>query len=95
MLILLVVGAVCGVIAIYIFWRNPLVYEFRIDILERDSAKFDRLNKSGQWQGGDLYFPTYSALPSYEAMLYKFWIWPLSRFLPKTENSNAQPGPSC
>lgn len=83
--LLLWISLSCGLVALYIFLRNPLVYKFRLDILNRDSTTCRERIKSGQFKEGDSFHPTFQALPSYCAMMWKFWIWPLSRFLPKTD----------
>jgi len=50
----------------YTLFRNACVFSYRMKVLEQCR------------QDGSL--DAYSKLPSYDAMMLRFWVWPLSKF---------------
>jgi hypothetical protein len=70
----------------YMMYRNRKVFEYRGVFLRNEYQDEQNLlsvlsteeitgNYSNyEWQ------PKYRALPKYETMMYKFWVWPLTKF---------------
>ena len=57
--------------------RNCWVYCKRMELLE---SEYQRALLTGQTH---LYCKTFESLPSYSAMMWKFWIWDVDKFLKK------------
>lgn len=53
---------------IYMLFRNNKVYNFREGLLDQ-----------AYYEGRD--FDWYDSQPSYNYMMFHFWVWPLSRFI--------------
>ena len=54
-------GLLTLLMCLYMLWRSDKVFDYRVDLLCMDYARYKRL-------------------PSRRVMLYRFWVWPLSRF---------------
>lgn len=65
---------------VYILIRNQLVYIAR----GRFINFFYEEDHDGYASGKRFH----EALPSYDEMLWKFWVWPLSKFYPAYRNRN-------
>lgn len=65
---------------IYILIRNQFVY------IER--GRFIKYFYEEDPEGYAAGKRFHEALPSYDEMLYKFWVWPLSKFYPAYRNRN-------
>lgn len=65
---------------VYILIRNQLVYIARCRFIKY----FHEEDPDGYAAGKRFH----ESLPSYEEMLWKFWVWPLSRFYPAYRNLN-------
>lgn len=65
---------------VYILIRNQLVYIVR----GRFVNYFYEEDPDGYAAGKRFH----EALPSYDEMLWKFWVWPLSKFYPAYRNRN-------
>ena len=65
---------------VYILIRNQLVYIARGRFIDY----FYEEDPNGYAAGKQFH----DALPSYEVMLWKFWVWPLSKFYPAYRNRN-------
>lgn len=65
---------------VYILIRNQLVYIIR----GRFINYFYKEDSDGYASGKRFH----EALPSYDEMLWKFWVWPLSKFYPAYRNRN-------
>lgn len=59
---------------LYIEWRNWRVFQFRRRML-RYGYRYAKARE--QW----LILARYESLPSHYAMVARFWVWPLWRFL--------------
>lgn len=65
---------------VYIMIRNQLVYIARGRFIDH----FYTEDPDGYASGKRFH----EALPSYDEMLWKFWVWPLSKFYPAYRNRN-------
>ena len=65
---------------VYILIRNQLVYIAR--------GRFINYFYEEDLNGYDAGKRFNEALPSYDEMLWKFWVWPLSKFYPACRNRN-------
>lgn len=65
---------------VYILIRNQLVYIVRVGFIKY----FYEEDHDGYAAGKRFH----DALPSYDEMLWKFWVWPLSKFYPAYRNRN-------
>lgn len=54
----------------YLLFRNWRVYKYRTGIL----------GEVFEYEGMTERLEKYQALPEYDEMMWKFWIWPMSRF---------------
>jgi len=68
---------ICAV-SIFALIRNMWVYRVRTKILDEDHTAW----RPGQYP----YHPRYDALPEYDVMFLKFWIWDVRKFF---DNSRA------
>jgi hypothetical protein len=66
----------------YMLFRNHRVFIFRIKILEEDHQENAKKIKNND-PTYKLGYSRYDRMPSYNYMMYHFWIWPLTKFLPK------------
>lgn len=65
---------------VYILIRNQLVYIASVRFINY----FYTEDPDG-YSSGKIF---HEALPSYDEMLWKFWVWPLSKFYPAYRNRN-------
>lgn len=65
---------------VYILIRNQLVYISRGRFIDY----FYEEDPDGYAAGKQFH----ESLPSYDEMLWKFWVWPLSKFYPAYRNRN-------
>lgn len=65
---------------VYIMIRNQLVYIARARFIKY----FYEEDHDGYASGKRFH----ESLPSYDEMLWKFWVWPLSKFYPAYRNRN-------
>lgn len=65
---------------VYILIRNQLVYIARWRFINY----FYTEDPDG-YSSGKMF---HEALPSYDEMLWKFWVWPLAKFYPAYRNRN-------
>ena len=65
---------------VYILIRNQLVYIAMVVFIKY----FHEEDPDGYAAGKRFH----EALPSYDEMLWKFWVWPLSKFYPAYRNRN-------
>lgn len=65
---------------VYILIRNQLVYIARVRFINY----FYTEDHDGYVSGKRFH----EALPGYDEMLWKFWVWPLSKFYPAYRNRN-------
>lgn len=68
------------VFCFYMFVRNEAVHEARLRFIDY----FYQQDPDGYASGKRFH----EALPSYDEMLWKFWVWPLSKFYPAYRNRN-------
>lgn len=66
---------------VYIMIRNQLVYIARGRFIDY----FYTEDHDGYASGKRFH----EALPSYDEMMWKFWVWPLSKFYPAYRNRNS------
>lgn len=60
---------------LFILWRNEKVYEFRLGLIEE--AK-----RCVRTSGDELIaVQWFESLPTYNQMVYRAWVWPLSKFV--------------
>lgn len=71
---------VATVFLFYIMVRNQFVY------IERGRFIYYFYEKDPEGYAAGKRF--HEALPSYDEMLWKFWVWPLSKFYPAYRNRN-------
>lgn len=65
------------VFLLYMFVRNELVFKIRMSMLD-DAYALSRRDATNE-----IYEHNYfDMVPSNKLMLYKFWVWPLSKFYP-------------
>lgn len=76
----MILTLIVTVFFVYILIRNQLVYVAR----GRFINYFYEEDPSGYSSGKQFH----EALPSYDEMLWKFWVWPLSKFYPAYRNRN-------
>lgn len=70
MIVIFIFLGFAGVALILLVVRNDWVLNKRIAVLE-----------ASQWDGTQ--HVEFKSLPSYNFMLYHFWVWDVKRFLPK------------
>lgn len=73
-MVVIIVGFVVMVFFAYMFIRNNAVADARIGFIRY----FYEEDPEGYAAGKRFH----ESLPSYDEMLWKFWVWPLSRFPP-------------
>lgn len=77
---IMIIGLVVMVFFAYMLIRNSAVADARIGFI-----KFFYEEDSDGYASGKRF---HEALPSYDEMLWKFWVWPLSKFYPAYRNRN-------
>ena len=55
----------------YIWIRQDKVYDFRVNELDKIEPGSDDFDEK---------MAEYESLPSFDKMVLKFWVWPISRF---------------
>ena len=76
----MILTLIVTVFFVYILIRNQLVYIARGIFINY----FYEEDPDGYASGKRFH----EALPSYDEMLWKFWVWPLSKFYPAYRNRN-------
>ena len=66
---------------VYILIRNQLVY-----IVRGRFINYFYTEDPDGYSSGNIF---HEELPSYDEMLWKFWVWPLSKFYPAYRNRNS------
>lgn len=79
-MVAMIIGFVALVFFAYIFIRNSAVSDARIGFI-----KFFYEEDPDGYAAGKRFHEVY---PSYDEMLWKFWVWPLSKFYPAYRNRN-------
>lgn len=79
-MVVIILTLVVTVFLVYILIRNQLVYITRCRFINYFHEK-----DPGGYTAGKRF---HEALPSYDEMLWKFWVWPLSKFYPAYRNRN-------
>lgn len=79
-MVAIIFGLIVMVFFVYILIRNQIVYIAR----GRFINFFYEEDPNGYAAGKRFH----EALPSYDEMLWKFWVWPLSKFYPAYRNRN-------
>lgn len=77
---IMIIGLVVMAFFAYMLIRNSAVADARIGFIKY----FYEEDPDGYAAGKRFH----EALPSYDEMLWKFWVWPLSRFYPAYRNRN-------
>lgn len=77
---IMIIGLVVMVFIAYMLVRNNAVADARIGFI-----KFFYEEDPDGYAAGKRF---HEALPSYDEMLWKFWVWPLSKFYPAYRNRN-------
>jgi hypothetical protein len=65
----------------YMHYRNFKVFDYRGELNSNIFKKNMELIESGKYNDKTKY--RYDVFPSYNYMLWNFWVWPLDKFLPK------------
>lgn len=76
----IILALIVTVFCVYILIRNQLVYIYRGRFIDF----FYEEDPDGYASGRRFH----DALPSYDEMFWKFWVWPLSKFYPAYRNRN-------
>lgn len=79
-MVAMILSIIVTVFFVYILIRNQLVYIVRAGFIKY----FYEEDPDGYAAGKRFH----DALPSYDEMLWKFWVWPLSKFYPAYRNRN-------
>lgn len=79
-MVAIIIGFVVMTFFAYMFIRNSAVADARIGFI-----KFFYEEDPDGYASGKRF---HEALPSYEEMLWKFWVCPLSKFYPAYRNRN-------
>lgn len=79
-MVVMIIGFVVMTFFAYMFIRNSAVADARIGFIKY----FYEEDPDGYAAGKRFH----EALPSYDEMLWKFWVWPLSRFYQAYRNRN-------
>jgi hypothetical protein len=61
--------------------RNEWVFRQRQKILKEDHEAFQQKIDNGAVKCGEPFHPRYDALPSYDSMMWRLWVWNISRWL--------------
>lgn len=77
---IMIIGFVVMAFIAYMLVRNNAVADARIVFIKF----FYEEDHDGYAAGRRLH----ESLPSYDEMLWKFWVWPLSKFYPAYRNRN-------
>lgn len=80
-MVAIIIGFVVMTFFAYMFIRNSAVADARIGFIKY----FYEEDPDGYAAGKRFH----EALPSYDEMLWKFWVWPLSKFYPAYRNRNS------
>lgn len=70
-----------AVIAMAAAWRIDWVANARMDVLHADDAEWTHKFKTGQWYVDMPHLPRFDSLPSFNEMMFKFWIWDVNKFM--------------
>lgn len=76
----IILALIVMVFFVYILIRNQLVY-----IAHGRFIDYFYTEDPDGYASGKLF---HESLPSYDEMLWKFWVWPLSKFYPAYRNRN-------
>lgn len=76
----MILALIVMVFFVYILIRNQLVYIASIRFIN-----FFYEEDPERYAAGKRF---HESLPSYDEMLWKFWVWPLSKFYPAYRNRN-------
>lgn len=79
-MVAIIIGFVVMTFFAYMFIRNSAVADARIGFIKY----FYEEDLDGYAAGKRFH----EQLPSYDEMLWKFWVWPLSKFYPAYRNRN-------
>lgn len=79
-MVAMIIGFVVMTFFAYMFIRNSAVADARIGFIKY----FYEEDLDGYAAGKRFH----ESLPSYDEMLWKFWVWPLSKFYPAYRNRN-------
>lgn len=79
-MVAMIIGFVVMTFFAYMFIRNSAVADARIGFIKY----FYEEDLDGHAAGKRFH----ESLPSYDEMLWKFWVWPLSKFYPAYRNRN-------
>lgn len=79
-MVVMIIGFVVMAFLAYMFIRNSAVADARIGFIKY----FYEEDPDGYAAGKRFH----EVLPSYDEMLWKFWVWPLSKFYPAYRNRN-------
>ncbi len=79
-MVAMILTLIVMVFFVYILIRNQLVYIIRGKFI----YYFYEEDHDGYSSGKRFH----EVLPSYDEMLWKFWVWPLSKFYPAYRNRN-------
>lgn len=79
-MVAMIIGFVVMTFFAYMFIRNSAVADARIGFIKY----FYEEDLDGYAAGKRFH----GSLPSYDEMLWKFWVWPLSKFYPAYRNRN-------
>lgn len=79
-MVAMIIGFVVMTFFAYMFIRNSAVADARIGFIKY----FYEEDPDGYAAGKRFH----ESLPSYDEMLLKFWVWPLSKFYPAYRNRN-------
>lgn len=79
-MVAIIIGFVVMTFFAYMFIRNSAVADARIGFI-----KYFYEEDTDGYAAGKRF---HEALPSYDEMLWKFWVWPLSKFYPAYRNRN-------
>lgn len=77
---IMIIGLVVMVFIAYMLVRNNAVSDARIGFI-----KFFYEEDPDGYTSGKRF---HESLPSYDEMLWKFWVWPMSKFYPAYRNRN-------
>ena len=73
---------ICGLtFCLYQLHRNTKVFVFTGMLIEEYSTCAKRLIKDGDGENWVIAKEWIDGLPSYDEMMNKFWVWPLSKFV--------------
>lgn len=79
-MVAMILSIIVTVFFVYILIRNQLVYIVRVGFIKY----FYEEDPDGYAAGKRFH----ESLPSYDEMLWRFWVWPLSKFYPAYRNRN-------